>query len=279
MIVLLETNANYKKSILINLDRDIFDNLDLDGLQLPMVLHLMLYQAFAYSNGDETFSITPKGLYDFMIHGDNGTKVTTVTRSKILETIKGLASRKFIAIDKEDFKWDNTIEVDASNLLHKEGKRYLSMDSKILGIIMRNYGLRSTKMIVTYFNIRSYFNWEHIMFYQNEFIDKGVAPSFSTLFGSITGDWGLACFASLKTLASKPYNEAMPFSWVSEKTLSKNIHALEKLKLISIVTVEGICKDGKKIVYNYYCLPQYRRAVEFIAKRKLQQTLYSIDNK
>ena len=83
----------------------------------------------------------------------------------------------------------------------------------------------------------------------------------------------MSCFASLPTLASKPYNNANTIKWITDKTLSRYLHRLEELKLISIIVVET-----NNVKMNHYCLPECKKAVEVIAKVMLQQMQYSIDN-
>ena len=257
---------------IIKLDKSKFDLLDISSLQLPLALHLMILQVHALDMGDETFSTSPKQLYDYMTHGFS--TVSTSTRKKMTDDLLALHNLKLIKLSTTDFSWDTNLEIDAFELFHDEDEIYLQITSKQLSIIMREWGIKATKPIVAYLNIMSYINLADAYFYLREYQTKSFTTS--DIYGCSSKEstkWHLSCFASLPTLASKPYNNANTVKWITDKTLSRYLHRLEELKLISIVTVEI-----NNVKMNHYCLPECKEAVEVIAKVMLQQMQYSIDN-
>ena len=80
------TKQNYlPRHTIIKLDKSKFDLLDINSLQLPLALPLMILQVHALDVGDETFSTSPKQLYDYMTHGFS--TVSPNTRNKIIEDL------------------------------------------------------------------------------------------------------------------------------------------------------------------------------------------------
>lgn len=267
------TKQNYiPRHTLIKLDKSKFDLLDLSSMQLPIALHLMILQVHALDIGDDTFAISPKTLCDYMTHGfptDN-----TNTRKKIMNDLLALHSLKLIGLSTTELSWDKTIEINAFELFHDEEEIYLQITSKQLSTIMVEWGIKATKPIIAYLNIMSYINLADAYFYLREYQERPF--TVNDIYGCSSKEstkWHLSCFASQTTLASKPYNNAKPNKWITDKTLSKHLHRLEELGLISIITIE---KDDIKM--NHYCLPECKEAVEVIAKVMLQQMTYSIDN-
>ena len=62
---MLETSVSYNKPILIKIDKDIVDRLDLDTIQLPLAIHLMLLQSCNYHRHYQTtFKLTPELIYE-----------------------------------------------------------------------------------------------------------------------------------------------------------------------------------------------------------------------
>ena len=268
---MITTDLDFQKTpILLKLDKRIFDSLDLDSMQLPLALYLMTQQCFSYMTNKTTINITPEILY-LEILSSNKTTTDARTRNKILDALGYLWSKRFIKIDIREIQWNSKIEIDAKELFHKNNEPYLSIKADEFMTITKQFGVKSSKPIVAYMNIRSYFNWEDIYFLKNEYLDKGILPPLHDL--TISGDWHVACYATLQTLASKPYNNAKEIKWITSKTLSNYIHKLDELNIISIVTIQTT-----DTTINYYCLPQYKEMIQILAERKSKQIQYSIDN-
>ena len=158
------TKQNYlPRHTIIKLDKSKFDLLDISSLQLPLALHLMILQVHALDMGDETFSTSPKQLYDYMTHGFS--TVSTSTRKKITDDLLVLHNLKLIKLSTTDFSWNTNLEIDAFELFHDEDEIYLQITSKQLSIIMREWGIKATKPIVAYLNIMSYINFADAYFY------------------------------------------------------------------------------------------------------------------
>lgn len=277
---MLETTQNYfNKPILIKLDKCTLDKLDPDTPQLPIALHLMIMQVQASLNGDATFRTTPESLYDFILHGAKTTSQNQTTRNKVLNAIMSLEELELITIDKKTLQWNTKIEIDAHELFHKETNPYISIKSTDLGKIMRHFGFKATKPLIAYFNITSYFDWRDMIYCLEEYINKERSIAEDVFFNPELGqNWHISCYASLKTLSAKLYSDSDNVKWVTEKTLSKHLHTLEQLGLISIVTVSRTVVNGRTITMNHYCLPDYQNVVRFVANRKIEQMIYAIDN-
>ena len=87
---MLETSVSYTKPILIKIDKDIIDRLDLDTIQLPLAIHLMLLQSCNYHrNYQTTFKSTPELIYEGIF---NNSTSNSTTRAKIIDALKELHS-------------------------------------------------------------------------------------------------------------------------------------------------------------------------------------------
>ena len=155
-------------------------------------------------------------------------------------------------------------------LLHQDNEPYLSITSFDLATIINHYGIKTTKPLLAFLNINSYFDWRDMSYYNKEYIEKKQFLADDILYDHSLGQgWHISCYASLTTLASKPYNNSPTKKWITEKTLSKYLHTLQELNLISIITV-----TKNEITMNHYCLPEYTKGVELLAYRKLNQVLH-----
>ena len=223
---MLETSVSYTKPILIKIDKYIVDLLDHNTIQLPIAIHLMLLQAYAYhSKNQKHFKTTPEFIHEELF---NDSTTSQATRTKIIDAPKELAT------------------------------------------ILTHYKIKSTKPLLAYLNITSYFDWRNMLFYYEEYIEKGQSLVQDIYYDPSLGQgWHISCYASLTTLASKPYNNSPTKKWITEKTLSKYLHTLQELNLISIITV-----TKNEITMNHYCLPEYTKGVELLAYRKLNQVLH-----
>lgn len=272
----METTKDYhNKAMLIKLDKKVLSQLEIDSLQIPVALFLMTQQWYVESQFyDATFEISPKKIYKTMMHETDSTRNSNA-RNKLMDALLFLHNNELITIeDATNIRWDGELEIDASNLFHKDNEPYVSITTTELAKIMRKFGIRASKPIVAYFNVTSYFDWRDMSFYMNEYIVNKRSLAHDIYYDADYGQgWHISCYASLETLASKPYNNASINKWITEKTLSKYLHELEELDLIAIVEVEGETPNGKITTYHY-CLPQYKQGVEIIAKRKMEQMLY-----
>ena len=266
---MLETSVSYTKPILIKIDKDIVDRLDLDTFQLPMAIHLMLLQSTNYHRSyQDSFRTTPELIYEGIF---NSSTSNSTTRAKIIEALKELHYFRLITLNTLEIQWNTKLIINAMKLLHHDYEPYLSITSFDLATILSHYGTKSTKPLLAYLNITSYFDWRDMTYYNEEYIKKNQSLTQDILYEPAFGqNWHISCYASLNTLASKPYNDSPTKKWVTEKTLSKYLHTLQELKLISIITVK---KD--ELTMHHYCLPTYTKGVELLAQRKLEQTLYN----
>lgn len=271
--------ANSSKSIVIQLDKKHLDQMDLTSLQLPMALHMVLKQVLAELCGDSSFRATPEDMYDFMVHGVKTTSQNPRTRTNVISSIMELSKIGLIKIDKQELQWNTKIEIDASPLFHEKGEPFVSINSRTLGTITSHYGAKSSRPLVAYLNIFSYVNWEDMKFYQEEYCLGGKSLEQDILFNPNLGnDWHISCYASLKTLCSKPYSDAQPKRWITEKTISTHLQTMETLGLIKIITVSGKANDGRRVIMKHYCLPEYARDVKLIATKKIERVIYAMNN-
>lgn len=265
---MLETSVSYTKPILIKIDKYIVDLLDHNTIQLPIAIHLMLLQAYAYHSKNQThFKTTPEFIHEELF---NDSTTSQATRTKIIDALKELHYFRLITLDTLDLQWNTKITINAMKLLHQDEEPYLSIKSKELATILTHYKIKSTKPLLAYLNITSYFDWRNMLFYYEEYIKKGQSLVQDIYYDPSLGQgWHISCYASLNTLASKPYNDSPTKKWITEKTLSKYLHTLQELNLISIITV-----TKNEITMNHYCLPEYTKGVELLAYRKLNQVLH-----
>ena len=265
---MLETSVSYTKPILIKIDKDIIDRLDLDTIQLPLAIHLMLLQSCNYHrNYQTTFKSTPELLYEGIF---NNSTSNSTTRTKIIDALKELHYFRLITLNTLDLQWNTKITINAMKLLHQDNEPYLSITSFDLATIINHYGIKTTKPLLAFLNINSYFDWRDMSYYNKEYIEKKQSLADDILYDHSLGQgWHISCYASLTTLASKPYNNSPTKKWITEKTLSKYLHTLQELNLISIITV-----TKNEITMNHYCLPEYTKGVELLAYRKLNQVLH-----
>lgn len=265
---MLETSVSYTKPILIKIDKYIVDLLDHNTIQLPIAIHLMLLQAYAYhSKNQKHFKTTPEFIHEELF---NDSTTSQTTRTKIIDALKELHYFRLITLDTLELQWNTKITVNAMKLLHQDEEPYLSIKSKELAMILTHYKIKSTKPLLTYLNITSYFDWRNMLFYYEEYIEKGQSLIQDIYYDPSLGQgWHISCYASLTTLASKPYNNSPTKKWITEKTLSKYLHTLQELNLISIITV-----TKNELTMHHYCLPEYTKGVELLAYRKLNQVLH-----
>lgn len=265
---MLETSVSYNKPILIKIDKDIVDRLDLDTIQLPLAIHLMLLQSCNYHRHYQTtFRLTPELIYEGIF---NTSTSNSTTRAKIIDALKELHYFRLITLNTLDIQWNTKLTINAMKLLHQDNEPYLSITSFELATILSHYGVKSTKPLLTYLNITSYFDWRDMMFYHKEYIEGNQSLAEDIFYDRELGQgWHISCYASLTTLASKPYNNSPTKKWITEKTLSKYLHTLQELNLISIVTVQK-----NEITMHHYCLPEYTKGVELLAHRKLNQIIH-----
>ena len=266
---MLETSINYNKSILIKIDKDIIDRLDFNTPQLLIAINLMLQQAYAYhAQGQTSFKTTPEFLYENLCNAQTSNRNT---RASIIQALQELHCFRLITLDTLEIQWNTKLTINAIKLLHQDNEPYLSIKSKDLMTILNHYGIKSTKPLLAYLNVTSYLDWRNMLYYYNEYVEKNQSLMQDIFYDPDLGqNWHISCYASLQTLASKPYNDSPTRKWTTEKTLSKYLHTLQELKLISIITT-----IKNEITMNHYCLPEYTKGVELLAYRKLDQLIYN----
>ena len=280
MTLVTTVDANSSKSIVIQLDKKHLDKMELDSLQLPLALHMMLKQVLAEVCGDSSFRVSTEDMYDFMVHGTKVTSQNPRTRTNTIDAILQLAKSKLIKIDKQELQWNSKIEIDASPLFHKKGEPFVSIDSRTLGVITSHYGTKSSRPLVAYLNVFSYINWEDEKFYREEYLSTNRSFEQDVMCNPKLGnDWHISCYATLETLCVKPYSDSQQRKWVAKNTLNSYLQTLENLGLIGIVTVSGVANSGRKVVMRHYCSPEYKEPVQLIAREKLKRVIYVMNEK
>lgn len=276
--MMLTSNIDSFRPIVIQIEKRHLDLMESSTLELPIALHLMIKQTIPILCGDVSFKTTPQYIYDFMVHGVQTTSQNRTTRTNVVNALNSLSEKGLIKTDKEVTQWNTEVEIDASPLFPSKEGFYLSINSKDLSTITSHYGSKSTRALMTYFNILSYINWSDVKFYREEYCKGNASLKQDMLHNpELNNDWRISCYASMEALCSKPYLDAQPSNWISKATLSRYLHGLEELKLIKIISVSRIAKDGRTVSMNHYCLPDCEEGVEIIANRKIEQMVHSIN--